>query len=151
MQPVLLNSRWCLLKRVENLTQRQMDKLHDLLRLNLVTVRAYLLKEQLNQFWDYVSPHWAGVFLDNWCTQAMRSRIQPMKRVARMLRKHRNLILNWFRAKKQFSCGVVEGLNNKAKVITRKAYGFGTFYALQTALYHGLGDLPTPRFTHEFF
>jgi transposase len=150
-EPVLTNSRWCLLKRVENLTERQMDKLQDLLRFNLATVRAYLLKEQLQQFWEYDSPHWAGRFLDRWCDQAMRSRIDPMKRVARMLRKHRPLILNWFRARKQFSCGVVEGLNNKAKVISRKAYGFGTFYALRIALYHGLGNLPTPRFAHEFF
>lgn len=150
-EPVLSHSRWCLLKRVENLTSRQMDKLEDLLRLNLKTVRAYLLKENLHQFWEYVSPYWAGVFLDNWCEKTMKSRIEPMKGVARMLRKHRELILNWFRAKKQFSSGIVEGMNNKARVITRKAYGFGTFYALQIALYHGLGDLPEPEVTHKFF
>jgi hypothetical protein len=47
----------------------------------------------------------------------MRSRIEPMKKVARMLRSHRELLLNWFRAKKQISAGVVEGFNNKAKLI----------------------------------
>ena len=57
----------------------------------------------------------------------MRSRIEPMKKVARTLRAHRELILNYFRARKEFSSGVIEGLNNKAKVTMRKSYGFRTF------------------------
>jgi hypothetical protein len=52
----------------------------------------------------------------------MRSRIESMKKVASTLRSHRELILNYFRAKKQFSGGVVPGLNNKAKLTMRKAY-----------------------------
>ncbi len=148
--PHLKSTRWCLLKRPENLTDNQIDTLTDLLRYNLRTVRAYLLKENLQLFWDYVSPHWAGVFLDKWCSQAMRSRIDPMKKVARMLRSHRALILNWFLAKKSISAGVVEGLNNKAKLTTRKAYGFRTFKSIEIALYHTLGKLPEPNFTHRF-
>src|SRR5437762_14162221 len=54
----------------------------------------------------------------------MRSRIEPMKKIARTLRQHRELILNYFRAQKLLSSGVVEGLNNKAKVTMRKSYGF---------------------------
>jgi hypothetical protein len=54
----------------------------------------------------------------------MRSRIEPMKKIARSLRQHRELILNYFRAQKLISSGVVEGLNNKAKVTMRKSYGF---------------------------
>jgi len=151
LEPVLTGSRWCLLKRVANLTVTQAAKLRDLLRYNLKTVRAYLLKEEFQQFWDYVSPHWAGQFLDHWCAVAMRSRIEPVKAVARMLRAHRPLILNWFRAKKEFSCGVVEGLNNKAKVTMRKSYGFRTFRITELALYHTLGRLPEPALTHEFY
>ena len=64
----------------------------------------------------------AGKFLDEWCRQTMRSRIEPMKKIATSLRKHRELILNYFRAQKLFSSGVVEGLNNKAKVTMRKSY-----------------------------
>ena len=59
--------------------------------------------------------------------QVMRSRIEPMKKIARSLRQHRELILNYFRAQKLPSSGVVEGLNNKAKVTIRKSYGFRTF------------------------
>jgi len=64
----------------------------------------------------------------------MRSRIEPMKKVAGTLRTHRELILNYFRAKKQFSSGIVEGLNNKAKLTMRKAYGFRTFRVTEIAL-----------------
>jgi len=80
----------------------------------------------------------------------MRSRIEPMKKVAKMLRRHRELLLNWFRAKKEFSSGVVEGLNNKAKLATRKAYGFRTFEGLEVALYHTLAKSPQPSFAHRF-
>ena len=99
-------------------------RLRELLRYNLQTVRAYLLKEDFQQFWEYNSPTWAGNFLDFWCYQTIRSRIEPMKKIARTLRAHRSLLLNYFKAKKQFSSGVIEGLNNKAKVTMRRSYGF---------------------------
>jgi transposase len=150
-EPVLTKSRWLLLKRPENLTDRQETKLSDLLKYNLKSVRSYLLKEEFQLFWLYHSPYWAGQFLDKWCTKTMRSKIEPMKKVAKMLRRHRPLLLNWFRAKKQFSSGIVEGFNNKAKLTTRKAYGFRTFKAAEIALYHALGALPVPITTHEFF
>jgi len=114
-EPVLTKSRWCLLKRPANLTANQKVKLKDLVRYNLQSVRAYLLKEDFQQLWKYESTAWAAKFLDQWCRQVMRSRIEPMKRVAKTLRAHRELILNYFRARKQFSSGVIEGLNNKAK------------------------------------
>jgi len=149
--PVLKKSRWLLLKREENLKTEQRFRLRDLLRYNLRTVRAYLLKEAFQQLWDYNSATWAGKFLDEWCRQVMRSRIEPMKKIARSLREHRELILNYFRAQKLLSSGVVEGLNNKAKVTMRKSYGFRTFRCLELALYHSLGKLPEPESTHDFF
>lgn len=150
LQPVLTHSRWVLLKRPENLTALQNVKLAELLRCNLTSVRAYLLKEEFQMFWSYVSPTWAGWFLDAWCANTMRSRIEPMKKVARMLRRHRELLLNWFRARGEISAGAVEGFNNKAKVITRRAFGFRTFRAIEIALYHGLAALPEPETTHRF-
>ena len=151
LEPLLHHSRWCLLKRKPNLTEKQEGKLESLLPYNLRTIKTYLMKEEFGQFWEYVSPHWAGMFLDAWCRKAMYSKIEPIKKVARMLRGHRELILNWFRAKKEFSSGVVEGLNNKAKLSTRMAYGYGTFKTLEMVLYHRLGDLPEPKVTHRFF
>jgi hypothetical protein len=67
-----------------------------------------------------------------------------------MLRAHRPLLLNWFRAQGRISAGAVEGFNNKAKLTTRTAYGFRTYRGIELALYHALGDLPEPDFTHRF-
>lgn len=58
--------------------------------------------------------------------------------------------LNWFRAKGEISAATVEGLNGKAKVTTRRAYGFRGFQTASVALYHTLGELPEPEFTHRF-
>ena len=71
--------------------------------------------------------------------------------IARTLRSHRALILNYFHARKQFSSGVVEGLNNKAKLTMRESYGFRTFHVTEIALYHALGRLPEPDVAHRFF
>jgi len=114
------------------------------------TLPSYLLRGGFEFFWDYVSPYWAGRFLNNWCRRVMRSRIEPMKKVALSLRSRRELILNWFQAQKEISAGVVEGLNNKAKPATRKAYGSRTYAALEVVLYHTLGNLPEPKCAHAF-
>ena len=74
-----------------------------------------------------------------------------MKKIAKTLRRHRELLLNYFRAKKQISGGVIEGLNNKAKLTMRKSYGFRTFRILELALYHTLAKLPEPPATHRFY
>lgn len=149
-EPVLKHSRWCLLKRPESLTDRQTVKLKELLKYNLQATRAYLLREDFQRFWEYKHPYWAGKFLREWCTRTMRSKLEPMKEVARSLREHEPLLLNWFRAKGEISAGIVEGLNNKAKLTMRKAYGFRTPEGIETALYHQLGHLPEPVFTHKF-
>ncbi len=149
-EEVLKHSRWCLLKCPENLTDQQTVKLAELMKHNLRSVRARLLREDFQRFWEYSSPGWAGKFLDEWCRRTMRSRLEPMQKVAASLRRHRSLILNWFRARGTISAGTVEGLNNKAKLTTRKAFGFRTFEAVKHALYHTLEALPQPKFTHEF-
>jgi transposase len=148
--PVLTQTRWLLLRRPENLAEHQLPRLAELLGHNLRAVRAYLLREEFQFFWPYRSALWAGRFLDRWCTQTMRSQLPPMKKVAAMLRRHRPLLLNWFRAKGAVSAGAVEGFNNKAKLTMRRAYGFRTYRAIELALYHTLGDLPEPHTAHRF-
>jgi transposase len=149
-EPVLKHSRWCLMKRPAHLTSKQVVKLRELMQYNLATMRAYLQREEFQRFWMYRSAAWAGKFLDDWITRTLRSRLDPMKTVARSLRAHRELLLNWFRAKGEISAGIVEGFNNKAKLTMRKSYGFRSDRAIETALYHSLGDLPEPKSTHEF-
>lgn len=150
-EPVLKKSRWLLLKRQENLTSAQRGRLKTLLSYNIKTVKAYLLREDFQHFWTYSSVTWARKFLHEWIGRTMRSRIEPMKKVARMLKKHEDLIMNWFVAKGKLSSGIVEAMNNTAKVTIRKSYGFRQYETLKYALYHRLGDLPLPKFTHEFF
>lgn len=148
--PVLKRSRWLLLKRPENLTSKQSISLAALLEYNLKSVKSYLLKEEFQQLWEYTSPAWASKFLDRWCRKVMRSRIEPMKKVAQTMRRHEPLILNWFRASGEISAGAVEGQNNKLKLTFRKSYGFRTFQAAETALYHAMGKLPEPPTAHRF-
>jgi transposase len=150
-EEVLKGGRWLLLKRPENLSEKQTVKLSQLLEYNLKTIRSYLMKEDFQQFWTYKYPANAGKFLDAWCTRTMLSKIEPMKAVARTLRSKRELLLNWFRADGKLSSGVVEGFNNKVKLVTRKSYGLRTQDAYETTLYHNLGALPEPEFTHKFF
>lgn len=149
--PILKHSRWIWLKRPENHTAKENLKLSVLLKLNLKTIRSYLLKMDFYNLWEYVSPYWAGKFLDKWCDKVMRSRIEPMKKFAKTMHAHRSLILNWFKAKGTISSGAVEGLNNKAKISFRRAYGFRTFRIAEIVLYHSLGDLLEFEFTHKFF
>ena len=151
MDVVLKHSRWCFLKNPENLTDNQKVKLKDLLACNLKTIRAYLLKEDFQNFWCYTSATWAGKFMDQWCTQVMRSKLEPMKKVAKTIRSHKTLILNWFEAKNVVSLGAVEGQNNKAKVVIRKSYGFKTSEMLKITLYHKLGNLPVHELAHKYF
>ena len=131
-------------------TRASSAKLNALLASKLATARAWNLKETFSCFWKYKFVIWAGGFLDYWCARAMRSRLEPMKKVARMLRAHEPLILNWFRAQGEISHGAVEGLNNKIRVVTRRSYGFRTFDAMEIALYHNLGRLPEPESPHRF-
>jgi len=147
---VLKHSRWCLLKRPENLSDKQAIKLSELLQLNLRSVKAYLMREDFQRFWTYRRSAWAGKFLDQWCTHAMRSKIEPMKEMARTLRSHRTILLNWFAARGEISNGSVEGMNNKAKLALKKAYGFKSYETIEIALYHQLGQLPEPPQTHKF-
>lgn len=150
-KPFLTKTRWLLLKRPKNLKRGERTRLRDLLTWNLRSVRAYLLKEQFQHFWTYRSVAGATRFLKDWTRMALRSRIEPMKTFARTLRAHRNELKNWFKARGAFAAGATEGFNNKARITTRKAYGFRTYEHAEIALYHALGNLPEPSWlTHKF-
>ena len=143
--------RWKLLRRGSRVRGKARCQLNALVASKLATARAWILKETFQHFWSYKSLTWARYFLDDWTWRALRSRIEPMKKVARMLRTHQELLLNWFKAKGEISNGTVEGLNNKIRVVTRRSYGFRTYHAMEIALYHTLGRLPEPeQFSHKF-
>jgi transposase len=148
---VLKNTRWILLKNRGTRTPKDRARLRELVGLNLRSVRACLLKEQFQHFWSYRSVVGARRFLARWTKMAMRSRLEPFKKFARSLRTHQRELLNWFLARGEFAAGATEGFNNKARITTRKAYGFRTYEHAEIALYHALGDLPEPPWlTHRF-
>jgi transposase len=149
-ETVLKHTKYCFLKNPGNLTEKQQTKLDDVLEYDLKSVRAYLLKESFQLFWDYDSPYWAEWYLEKWCRRAMRSRLEPIKKFVKTLRAHQPLIMNWFKAKKGYSSGVVEGLNRKVNLVTRKAFGFRSYEVLKIALFHTMGCLPEPESTHKF-
>jgi len=76
--------------------------------------------------------------------------LEPIKQFVGMLRRHQPLIMNWFEANKEYSQGVVEGLNRKINLVTRKSYGFRSYEVLKIALFHTMGGLPEPESTHRF-
>ena len=150
-QAVLKNARWIMLKNPRKFTDKQRGHLRELLKCNLKTIRAFLLKQSFAEFWTYKAPWAAKRFLDYWTRRAMRSRNPHFKRFARTLRAHEAELLNWFRARGKFAAGATEGFNNKARITTRKAYGFRSYEHVRIALYHSLGNLPIPDWlTHRF-
>jgi len=121
---LLAKTRYIWLKNPWNLTDKQRVRLLELEQLNLKINRAYLLKEAFREFWGYTRPRWARRYLDKWFWWATHSRLQPMRDFAWMLRRHQQGLLNYFNM--PIHNGTVEGPNNKAKVISHKAYGFRT-------------------------
>jgi len=151
LTPCLKKLRWALLKHRRSWTRKERARMQALLTTSLRSVKAFLLVESFEHFWTYTSATWAGKFLDAWCTRVLQSRLDPLKKVARTLRRHRALLLNYFKAKKQFTNSIVEGLNNKLKTTLKRSYGFRSDLARKVALYHALAKLPEPPLTHSFF
>jgi len=145
---LLKRTRYLWLKNVENLTDKQRTRLGHLSNLILRSDRARLLKETFREFWDYRRKGWARRFLKKWFWWATHSRLEPMRDVAWMLRRHEEDVLNYFDLR--IDNGLVEGMNNKAKVVSNRCYGFRTANTYITALYHCLGDLPEPKLVHRF-
>jgi len=145
---LLKKTRYIWLKNPWNLTDQQRVRLSDLEKLNLKINRAYLLKEAFRRFWDYAYPAWAKKYLDQWFWWTTHSRLEPMRKFAWMIRRHEENILSYFKV--PIHNGTVEGLNNKAKVISHRAYGYRTADTFKLALYHGLEKLPMPKLAHKF-
>jgi len=145
---LLKRTRYIWLKNPENLTDKQRARLGYLEGLNLRSNRAYLLKESFREFWEYKSKGCATRFLKKWFWWATHSRLKPMRDFAWLLRNHEENILTYF--DEQITNAAVEGMNNKAKVVSHRSYGFRTASTYITALYHCLGELPEPKLVHKF-
>jgi transposase len=136
------HTRFLWLKNPANLARAEHTRLSALLRLNSPIVRAYLLKEDLRRFWSYRSTAWAGGHLMQWLWRASHSRLAPFQKLARMLRTHLDGILVW--TELRVSNGALEGMNNKVKVISHRAYGYRTPWTYIANIYHCCAGLPLP-------
>jgi transposase len=134
-------TRWLLLKNPWNLTHQEDARLSVLCgKTNQPIVRGYYLKEAFQRFWDYRSAWWARHYLQWWLWWASHSRLAPFVRFARMIRTHLDGILAWTRLR--VSNGALEGMNNKVKVVSHRAYGFRRVDSYIVAIWHGCGGLP---------
>lgn len=140
---LMAKTRHIRLKNPWNLTEHQQLRLSELEHLNLKINRACLLKEAFRGFRGYVRPSWAERHLNQWFWWATHSRLKPMRDFAWMLRRHQDDLMNYFRM--PIDTGTVEGLNNKAKVISHKAYGFRSAKTCIRNLYHCMADSPLPQ------
>lgn len=133
-------TRWLWLKNPWNLKRPERRRLSALCRKNLPIVRAYYLKEAFQRFWNYLYRGWAEPYLRQWLWWASHSRLEPFQNFAWMIREHLDGILAWTRLR--VSNGALEGMNNKVKVVSHRAYGFRKVENYITAIWHGCGDLP---------
>ena len=115
--------RYVLLSRRENLTDDGKKNLRVLLKANTRLNTAYLLREQFEQLWDYASAAWARKFFDNWKKQLRWQRLAPYEKFARMIERHWEGSAAYCNPDNKVALGFVEGLNNKIRVIHRRAYG----------------------------
>ena len=115
--------KYTLLSRRENLTQEGRQSLKTLLAANKRLNTAYLLKESFGQLWDYEREGWARRFFENWRASLKWQRLAPYEKFAEMIDRHWNGIAAYCKPENKVSLGFVEGLNNKIRVIQRRAYG----------------------------
>ena len=115
--------KYTLLSRRENLTQEGRQSLKMLLAANKRLNTAYLLKESFGQLWDYEREGWAWRFFENWRASLKWQRLEPYEKFAQMIDRHWDGIAAYCKPENKVSLGFVEGLNNKIRVIQRRAYG----------------------------
>jgi transposase len=116
--------KFALLSRWKNLTIEGRRGLRLLFNANKRLYTGYLLKESFEQLWSYETPGWARRFFDNWRAALKWQRLEPFEKFAAMVEKHWGGIVAYCHTENKVALGFVEGLNNKIRVIQRRAYGF---------------------------
>ncbi len=115
--------RYTLLSHKANLDIKGRRALQLLLKANNRLHKAYMLKESFGQLWDYKNPTWARKFFESWKSQLRWQRLKPFEKFAAMIERHWDGIISYCHPDHKVSLGFMEGLNNKIRVIQRRAYG----------------------------
>ena len=116
--------RYTLLSRSENLSNDGRASLRKLFKANKRLSTAYLLKESFGQLWSYQTPGWARAFFERWTESLKWQRLRPYEKFAAMIEQHWEGIVSYCQPENKVSLGLVEGLNNKIRVLQRRAYGY---------------------------
>jgi transposase len=135
----LKRTKYLWLTTEENLSERQRPKFADLKSSDLKTARAWGLKENLRNLWSYTSPGWAKRFFGTWYQWAIRSRLEPVKKVASMIKRRLENVITYCRH--FVTNAVAEGLNSKIMSLKRRAGGFRNPDNFKTAIYFHCGGL----------
>jgi transposase len=138
-RPELKRSRYVWLKNEANLTAAARDMLGTLSRLHLKTGRAYQMRLAFQDIYKEPTRGWAELMLDRWDSWVMHSRLQPMKDVARTIRRHRDGILAWFDSR--IANGLIEGINSLVQAAKAKARGYRSSRTLKAMTYLIAGKL----------
>ncbi len=139
---VIKGTRYLLLKNPWNLTPAEQQRLSTVVKLNHRLLRAHYLKEEFQAFWQYVRTGWASKHLQHWLWWASHSRLAPFQKLAKLVRAHLPGILAWTRVR--VTNGALEGMNNKVKLVSHRAYGYRNPQHFMTAIYHCCAQLPLP-------
>ena len=136
---ILKDTRFLWLYSEENVPDRSRPTLEALKALNLKVGRAWAIKESLRDLWSYTRPGWARHFFEAWFGWARRSKLEPIKRVANMLRDHLDNIVTF--CKHQITQAIAEGFNSRIMAIKRFACGYRNDRNFETAIYFHCGGL----------
>ena len=136
---LLKNTRYIWLKNKCNLTKKQLKKLKSLKDMNLKTVRAYNIKLSLQMFWSIDDREAAIKYLKHWYNWATHSRLEPIIKAAKTIRRHWNGVINFIDSK--VTNGLLEGLNSSIQALKKSARGYQNTQNFMTMIYLRLGKL----------
>jgi len=143
----LKGSKYCWLANEENVNEKLAEQFDELKRSDLKVARAWAIKELFREFWGYRHAGWASRHFERWYAWAIRSRLGPIKKKARMIKNHLPNILNYF--KHPISNAVAEGLNPKIQTIKANARGYRSFDGFRNSILFYCGGLDMlPKGSH---
>ena len=146
---LLKGARWLLLKNHVNLRRKQKQRLRELLELNENLLTAHLLKEEFAAFYQCQNAAQATLFLEQWISACQESGLKPFLKFAKQIERWKDGLLAYFQF--PITNGVSEGINNKIKVLKRRAYGFHDFDYFSLKILNATGALPSlESITHCF-
>lgn len=134
--------RWLLFRHSSNRSKKDTRILNALRKGNRRIHRAWVLKDEFEQFWDYKAPWAAKRFLKRWMTTALKSRLEPIRKFVKTIKKHMNRIITFIESR--LTNAVAEGLNRIIKIVKNRASGFRSLLAFTDIIFLTVGDLDIP-------